>query len=30
MGRWNDKEKALDLNNDGVDLFEQGGLDKSE
>ena len=29
MGRWDDKEKALDLNNDGVDLFEQGDFEGS-
>jgi len=30
MGRCEDREKAIDLINNEIDLFEQGGLDKSE
>ena len=30
MIRCDDGEKAIDLINNEIDLFEQGGLDKSE
>ncbi len=30
MIRCEDREKAIDLINNEIDLFEQGGLDKSE
>jgi hypothetical protein len=30
MIRCDDREKAIDLINNEIDLFEQGGLDKSE
>ena len=30
MSRCEDREKAIDLINNEIDLFEQGGLDKSE
>ena len=29
MGRWDNREKALDLNNEGVDLYEQGYFEES-
>ena len=30
MIRCDDREKTIDLINNEIDLFEQGGLDKSE
>ena len=30
MSRCEDREKAIDLINNEIDLFEQGGLDESE
>ena len=30
MIRCDDREKAIDLINNEIDLFEQGGLDESE
>ena len=29
MDRWDDREKAFDLNNDGVDLYEQGYFEEA-